>query len=109
MKYIKLFENKDLPQIEHLDIGEYVIVEPDADRIGLSKDWRDFLKCNIGKIIDNHKNYYYPYIVEFKLTRKGGFLPLGTETLRFRLEEIVDHSKKRNDLEYIEDAKKYNV
>lgn len=89
----KLFENK-----EKLPIGEYVIVEPGPERC-LSQDWRDFLKINVGKIVGK---YYYTYKVEFKIT-------IGTEILSFRAKEIIQHSKNREDLEYIEVANKYNL
>jgi hypothetical protein len=93
MKYIKLFEN--LPQI-----GEYAIVEPSIDRKGLSQEWRDFLKCHVGKIFSKR---YYTYGIEFETVASF------SQTINFRIDEIIEHSKNREDLEYIETAKKYNL
>jgi len=97
----KIYENNEI-------IEGYVIVEPSSDRFDLSKSWRTFLKSNIGKIISGDIYEYeeeesvYKYSVCFKILS-------GYATLTFTTEEIIDHSKNREDLEYIEQAKKYNL
>jgi len=95
----KLFESKeDLPQI-----GEYVIVKPN-DKRRMSVDRRDFLLSNVGRIVN--KKYYSKkmkifirYLVEFKT---------GIDS-EFNADEIIEHSRNREDIEYIENANKYNL
>lgn len=95
MKYIKKYESVIKPKI-----GDYVIVVPNSNRFGLSQSWRDYLKCHIGKIVGK---YYYTYHVEFD-TADGL-----SQILNFKIDEIVDFSENREDLEYIEIANNYNL
>ena len=98
MKYIRTYESIS-PKIKP-QIGDYAFVEPNSNRIWLSKEWRAYLKCHIGEIIEK---YYYTYKIEF-ITDSGV-----SETLSFRINEIVDFSSNREDLSYVEDSNKFNI
>lgn len=56
MKYIRTYESTIKPQI-----GDYAIVEPNANRFWDARDkhWRGYLNCHIGKIV---AKYYYTYL-----------------------------------------------
>ena len=99
MKHIKIYESirssKTKPQI-----GDYVFVEPNTNRIWLSKKWRDYLKCHIGKIV---RKYYSTYKIEFD-TADGL-----SQILNFKIEEILDFSTNKKDLAYVENTKKFNI
>ena len=98
MRYIIAYESIS-PKIKP-QIGDYAFVEPNSNRIWLSKEWRTHLKCHIGKII---KKYYSTYTIEFSCA--DGL----SQELNFKIEEIIDFSPNREDLTYVEDSNKFNI
>jgi hypothetical protein len=93
MKYIKKFENNN-----NLEVGDYVLVD-NIDYIS-NKDVVKLLLNNIGTIIKIDS--YYSDVFWVKYENNAQSFPIDRK-------EIAHHSKNKNDLQYILDAKKYNL
>jgi len=116
MKYIKIFEG-DFNWIateeekELCRIGNYVILNP-VDMSGfLKEDEEEFLKNNIGQIINVERNKYskienYFYIIQYK----KHICTLDKNNIyRAEFYEIELEYKNKEDLEAYLTSKKYNL
>jgi hypothetical protein len=102
MKYLKLYENFNKPEI-----GDYVICRSFYN----NKYLNIFLSENIGQIVIINDKSLYSYIVKYNskdlknlrtLFNNAGFR-------KFQENEILHFSKNKEDLELILSARKYNI
>jgi len=100
MKYIKTYESRP----KAIEDGEYVIIRINYNQKNyIKKEWQMFIKNNVGKI----KSHYYIedhliYIIDFNSGIDDGHR-------RFKHEEILAHSKNKEELEIQLVANKYNL
>lgn len=94
MKYIKKYENN------RIDDGEYVIVDHKKE---IYMNWRNFVKNNVGKIVSHYYvDKHLIYIIDFDCNIGDGYR-------RYNSNDIIAHSKNKNELETILSANKYNI
>lgn len=124
MKHLKAYENL----INEPQIGDYVICQDSvlARNFSNNKSTIIFLSNNIGRIITDDSIDYdvskrYSYVIKyenipkdiedyFNLRKKESEKNFEMSGLRaFSLEEIIYHSKNKEDLEIYIDTEKYNL
>ena len=105
MKYIKKFENVNVPQI-----GDYAIV----DNTSVNKNLNDFLSNNIAEIVDKYEiETYWGKINYYKFKYEN--IPFGlsesfsNDTIGFTELTIGYFSKNKEDVEARIQSKKYNL
>jgi hypothetical protein len=94
MKYIKLFENKNL-------IDNYVIIKTNHS---YSDKYNKFLETHIGKIYHYANNHIF---VRFNISDDNDIND--KEVQVFKPNEIRFYSKDKNELEFKMDVNKYNL
>ena len=95
MKYIKLFENKNL-------IDNYVLIKSNHE---YSDSYNNFLETHIGQIYYYANNHIF---VRFKIDEDSDRKTIETVQV-FKPEEILYISKDIDELKIKIDAKKYNL
>jgi hypothetical protein len=100
MKYIKAYEDEHVKE-QAIDDDEYVVAIPKRNLP--NQNWINFMKHNTGQI----KSHYYVdnhliYIIDFKCD-------IGDGHQRMSPNEIIAHSKNKEDLYPYLSANKYNL
>ena len=109
MKYIKTYENID----SEPKIGDYVIC---IDKGQDDEEFIDFLSNNIGKIVSIGIKLYisYDYVVQYEYIPEEIAYYFHTynknkNSRPMNINEIIEFSENKKDLEMYIDAKKYNL
>lgn len=108
MKYIKTFENHKEEWRPKLEIGDYVVLNPDT----FDNNFNNFIKNKIGTVISMYiENSQTAVRVKYDnvpLEFKYMFLRDSDEII-FTLNNVKYFSKNKKDLEYILSEDKYNL
>lgn len=63
MKHLKTYEDNNRIPIPD---GEYIIINPDKIKVSISREWFEFIKNNIGKIVSHYNvDNHLIYIIDF--------------------------------------------
>ena len=103
MKYLRTFENKRGPQM-----GDYVICEEQYFSYDEHKNYFNFLDNNIG-IIVNRDSGDGKFFVEYSNIPEEIKSYFKEDITYFDIDEIVEWSDKKKDLELILNTRKYNI
>jgi len=104
MKHLDTF--KERPKLEPI-VGNYVLCEEKSDR---NPELRNFIKNNIGKIINFDGGKSSLYTIEYENIPNN--LKIASFTADTRLmdrDEIIHFSRDKNFLQTLLDANKYNL
>ena len=109
MKHIKKYEHTiEDEHIQLPQIGDYVICT-DKHIASIDKNFDEFLKNNIGKIIKTPSHNKTSYDVKYRLIPNNVIIYFTNNIRSFYPKEILHHSPNKEDLELYVQANKYNI